>query len=212
MSRRRHSVGRFTAARLACQVPAKSRMRMRSGHGLKGDRHYDWALIEVRPDDTPTDGEATGHAFLVVRRHRYTRELSFYRCHSTTLVSLAGLVNIICTRVEDRRGLPGRERPHRPRPEPGHLLELLDALEPDQPPGRRGPGYRPLPHRRPGRRHRAHPRSPRELLAMLRVTALPTPRRGLGHVLHWSAWRRHHQHQAVQAHRRWNDVTAAATR
>ncbi|MFJ5725628.1 hypothetical protein [Streptomyces sp. NPDC093149] len=56
------------------------------------------------------------------------------------------------------------------------------------------------------------PASPRELLAVLRVTALPAPRRDLGRVLHWSAWRRHHQHQAVQAHRRWNNVTTEATR
>lgn len=55
------------------------------------------------------------------------------------------------------------------------------------------------------------PASPRELLAVLRVTTLPTPRRDLGHVLRWFAWRRHHQHQAVQAHRRWNNVTAEAT-
>ncbi|MEK2479434.1 hypothetical protein [Streptomyces noursei] len=107
------SAGRFTATRLARQVPAKSWMRMRTGHGLKGDRHYDWALFEVRPDDTPTDGEAGGHAFLVVRRHRYTRELSFYRWHSTTSVSL---VHIICTRwkieedFQSAKGLTGLDQ------------------------------------------------------------------------------------------------------
>ncbi|MFE7043814.1 hypothetical protein ACFU9X_31620 [Streptomyces atratus] len=37
------SAGRFTATRLAARVPAKSWMRMSTGHGLKGDRHYDWA-------------------------------------------------------------------------------------------------------------------------------------------------------------------------
>ncbi|MGW2897458.1 hypothetical protein ACWDAO_23330 [Streptomyces sp. NPDC001212] len=40
---------------------------------------------------------------------------------------------------------------------------------------------------------------------------LPHSRRDLDHLLHWSAWRRHHQHQAAQAHRRWNNITAAAT-
>ncbi|WP_181446914.1 hypothetical protein [Streptomyces sp. NTH33] len=55
------------------------------------------------------------------------------------------------------------------------------------------------------------PASPRELLAVLRVTALPAPHRGLAHVLAWSAWRRHHQHQAAQAHRRWNNVIAEVT-
>ncbi|MEU6511975.1 hypothetical protein [Streptomyces sp. NPDC046942] len=28
---------------------------------------------------------------------------------------------------------------------------------------------------------------------------------------HRSAWRRHHRHQATEAHRRWNNITAAAT-
>ncbi|MER7694836.1 hypothetical protein [Streptomyces sp. NPDC097610] len=55
------------------------------------------------------------------------------------------------------------------------------------------------------------PASGRELLAILRVTAIPAPRRDLDHVLSWSAWRRHHQHQAAQAHRRWNNITAEET-
>ncbi|MFF7265100.1 hypothetical protein ACFZCL_33135 [Streptomyces sp. NPDC008159] len=101
---------RRTTTRLAAQVPAKSRMWMRTGHGMKGHRHYDWALIEVRPDDTLTDGEVGGHAFLVVRRHRYTRELSFCRCHPTTPVRL---VHITCTRwkieedFQNAKGLTG---------------------------------------------------------------------------------------------------------
>jgi hypothetical protein len=53
------------------------------------------------------------------------------------------------------------------------------------------------------------PASPRELLAVLRTTVIPTPRRDLGHVLHWSAWRR--QHRATACHRHWNNVTAEAT-
>ncbi|MEU8729748.1 hypothetical protein AB0C68_10310 [Streptomyces tendae] len=56
------------------------------------------------------------------------------------------------------------------------------------------------------------PASPLELLAVLRGTALPAPCRDLGHVLYWSVWHHHHQHQAVQAHRRWNNVTVEATR
>ncbi|MEU9183116.1 hypothetical protein AB0D14_00820 [Streptomyces sp. NPDC048484] len=55
----------------------------------------------------------------------------------------------------------------------------------------------------------AVPASARELLRLLRITALPRPRRD--HLLHWSAWRRHHQHQAAEAHRRWNNITATAT-
>jgi hypothetical protein len=60
---------------------------------------------------------------------------------------------------------------------------------------------------------------PRELLAVVRATVTPMPRRDLDldldldldHILHWPAWRRHHQHRATTCHRRWNNITAAAT-
>ncbi|WP_258382861.1 IS701 family transposase [Streptomyces sp. NTH33] len=102
--------GRFTVTALAAKVPARSWMRIRTGHGLKGDRHYDWALIDVRADDAPAEDTDGGQALVVVRRHRYTREVSFYRCHSTTPVSLAGLVDIICTRWKIEEGLCATRR------------------------------------------------------------------------------------------------------
>jgi hypothetical protein len=43
-----------------------------------------------------------------------------------------------------------------------------------------------------------------ELLRLLRDTVIPHPRRDRAHRLHWSAWRRRHQHRARQAHQRWN--------
>jgi hypothetical protein len=55
------------------------------------------------------------------------------------------------------------------------------------------------------------PASPRELLAVLRATVIPMPRRDLDHILRWSAWRRRHQHRATACHRHWNNITAAAT-
>ncbi|GAB2798406.1 hypothetical protein GCM10027073_33200 [Streptomyces chlorus] len=57
------------------------------------------------------------------------------------------------------------------------------------------------------------PVSPRELLALLRVFALPRLRQDTdpAHALRWSWWRRHHQHRATACHRRWNEITAAAT-
>ena len=42
---------------------------MRTGHGTKGSRHYDWAMLEVTSDDAPGDRDA-GHSALLVRRHR----------------------------------------------------------------------------------------------------------------------------------------------
>ncbi|MEU1694957.1 hypothetical protein ABZ590_26825 [Streptomyces hirsutus] len=39
------------------------------------------------------------------------------------------------------------------------------------------------------------------LLRHLRVLALPRPVRDRDHVLHWTAWRRRHQHTAATCHR-----------
>ncbi|MFI8093860.1 hypothetical protein ACIF9R_37090 [Streptomyces sp. NPDC086080] len=56
------------------------------------------------------------------------------------------------------------------------------------------------------------PVSPRELLMLLRAFVLPRPRQDAdpAHALHWSNWRRRHQHRATACHHRWNNVTAAA--
>jgi len=43
-----------------------------------------------------------------------------------------------------------------------------------------------------------------ELLRLLRDTVIPPARRDQPHRLHWSTWRRRHQHRARQAHQRWN--------
>jgi hypothetical protein len=43
-------------------------------------REYDWAWADVRADDSPDGHEDDGVSVLVARRHRYTREISFYRC------------------------------------------------------------------------------------------------------------------------------------
>src|SRR5690242_19391296 len=89
--------GRFTAAALTARLPRRAWQRLKTGQGGKGDRHYDWAMIEAVPDGTPP-GHAAGHAFLLVRRHRYTRELSFCRCHSAAAVALGDLVAVVCRR------------------------------------------------------------------------------------------------------------------
>jgi SRSO17 transposase len=207
--------GRLSAAELARRVPKKAWMRMRTGHGLKGDRHYDWALIDVIADDTPADEAAAAeHAYLVVRRHRYTRELSFYRCHSTTPVSLAGLVNIICTRwkieedFQSAKGTTGLDQGQVTCWNSWMRWSLISLM-----------AVAVLTVTR-ARAHTADadaagidlvPASPRELLAVLRATVIPMPRRDLDHILHWSAWRRRHQHRATACHRHWNNITAAAT-
>jgi hypothetical protein len=63
------------------------------GHGSKGLRHYDWAMLEVTSDDTP-DGHGDGRNVLLVRRHCYTGTLSFYRCWTPGPVPLARLIAV----------------------------------------------------------------------------------------------------------------------
>jgi hypothetical protein len=49
-----------------------------------------------------------------------------------------------------------------------------------------------------------------ELLRLLRDIVIPPPRRDRPDRLHWSAWRRRHQHRARQAHQRWNAYAETA--
>ena len=52
---------------------------------------------EVTSDDTP-DGHDDGHSVLLVRRHRYTGKLSFYRCWTPGPVPLSRLIAIAVAR------------------------------------------------------------------------------------------------------------------
>jgi hypothetical protein len=49
-----------------------------------------------------------------------------------------------------------------------------------------------------------------ELLRLLRDAVIPPPRRDRAHRLHWSWWRRRHQHRARQACQRWNAYAETA--
>jgi hypothetical protein len=48
-------------------------------------------MIDIKPDDTP-DGHEDGHAFLLLRKHRYTGTISYYLCWSPRPVPLAKLI------------------------------------------------------------------------------------------------------------------------
>lgn len=99
-------VGTFRADALVKKVPNRAWQKLSAGPGAKGQRFYDWAVIDL--------AEAVpGRHQLLVRRNRTTGELAYYRCHSTTSASLATLVK---GQVPDgewrrpskvRRGWPG---------------------------------------------------------------------------------------------------------
>jgi SRSO17 transposase len=89
-----HAVTAAAAARL---IPARAWQRMRTGHGTKGARHYDWAMLEVTSDDTPA-GHQDGHSTLLIRRHRYTGTLSYYRCWTPAPAALSQLIAVAVLR------------------------------------------------------------------------------------------------------------------
>lgn len=86
-----------TTAAAARMIPARAWHRMRTGSGAKGTRHYDWAMLQVTSDDTP-DGHDGGHSVLLARRHRYTGQLSYYRCWTPGPVPLSKLIAIASAR------------------------------------------------------------------------------------------------------------------
>src|SRR5260370_21445918 len=84
----------MTPAQAARLIPRDAWQRMRTGHGTKGSRHYDWAMLEVTRDDAPGDGRDDGRSVLLVPRHRYTGTPSFYRCWTPGPVPLARLIAV----------------------------------------------------------------------------------------------------------------------
>ncbi|GLX02242.1 hypothetical protein Misp02_63280 [Microtetraspora sp. NBRC 16547] len=206
--------GTFTVTDLVKRLPARSWQRLRTGSGTKGDRHYDWAMIDVLADDIP-GGQPDGHSTLLVRRHRYTRTLSFYRCWSPTPRPLRELVSVVCRRwrIEEEfqaaKGLAGLDQGQVTSWTSWHrwslismiayaLLATTTSLERGGSTGTQDGEFVPV--------------SCRELVKLLRLFVLPCPRQDVdpGHALRWSLWRRRHQARAAACHRRWNEVTAAS--
>ncbi|MET7518284.1 IS701 family transposase [Streptomyces sp. NPDC005480] len=195
---------RWQARQLLNRVRPEQWMRLATGHGTKGTREYDWAWLDIRADDTP-DSQQAGTAVLVARRHRYTGETSYFRCWAPGPVTLATLVDIICRRwkIEETfqlaKGHAGLDQ--------GQVtcwnswmrwslfsliattVLALTLATADEQTG----AVRPL---------RLIPLTCPELVRLLRVLVLPTPARDRDHVLHWTAWRRHHQAVATDCHQR----------
>ncbi len=198
-----------TAAAAVGMIPIRAWHRMRTGSGTKGTRHHDWAMLEVTGDDTPGGhGDGDGHSVLLARRHRYTGTLSFYRCWTPGPVPLSRLITIAVTRwrIEEDHQLAkqstGLDAGQVIRWKSWHrwtaicllayiYLAVAVAIQRQQEAGSDLDGG-------------LIPITVPEPLRLLRDTVIPPPRRDQAHRLHWSAWRRRHQHRARQAHQRWN--------
>ena len=181
------------AGELARRLPRPAWQRYSAGPGAKGHRFYDWAWI-------CTDPGLPGHRWLLIRRNRHTKELAFYRCYSPWPVPLATLVKVAGCRwpVEENfqasKGLAGLDE-HQVRTWTSWhrwvtlamlalaFLTITAATE---------HGTRPPP---PGQIPLTRPE-----IARL-FTALTTPpNHSPQHLLHWSTWRRRHQHRAKTSH------------
>jgi SRSO17 transposase len=196
----------MTAARAAGLIPRGAWHRVRTGHGSKGLRHYDWAMLEVTSDDAPGDGRDDGRSVLLARRHRYTGTCSYYRCWTPGPVPLARLIAVAQARwrIEEDHQLSkqvaGLDSGQVIRWRSWHrwsalcllvftYLAVAVALDRD---ARAGLEIGLIPVTIP------------EMLRMLRGTVIPPPRQDRAHRQHWSQWRRRHQYRASQAHQRWN--------
>ena len=177
--------------------------RMRTGSATKGAKDYDWAMIGILPDDTPDGQQDGGHAFLLLRRHRYTGTVSYYLCWSPGPVPLAKLISVAVARwkiEEDHQqskqvsGLDSGQVTtwtswHRWTALAYIFLAVAAAFQRarDEDAGILGLIPVTIP----------------ELLRQLRGTVIPEPRRDRAHRDSWSLWRRRHQYRARQAHQSW---------
>ena len=180
--------------------------RMRTGSATKGAKDYDWAMLGILPDDTPDGQEDNGHAFLLLRRHRYTGTISYYLCWSPGPVPLAKLIAVAVARwkiEEDHqqsKQVSGLDSGQVTTWTSWHrwtaicllayiFLAVAAAFQRTRDEDAGVPGLIPV--------------TIPELLRQLRGTVIPEPRRDRAHRDAWSVWRRRHQYRARQAHQRW---------
>ena len=181
--------------------------RMRTGSATKGAKDYDWAMIGILPADTPDGQEDGGHAFLLLRRHRYTGTVSYYLCWSPGPVPLAKLISVAVARwkiEEDHqqsKQVSGLDSGQVTTWTSWHRWTAISLL-----------AYIFLAVAAAFQRARDDdasilgliPVTIPELLRQLRGTIIPVPRRDQPHRDAWALWRRRHQYQAQQAHQRWH--------
>jgi SRSO17 transposase len=192
--------GLFRADELAAGLPRRAWQRLSAGAGAKGQRFYDWALIS-HPDPAgstaPTDTQCW---WLLVRRHRDTGELAFYRCYSPQPVPLRELVRVAGRRwtVEESfqagKGLAGLDEHQVRRWTSWRRWTLLAMVA------------HALLAVIAAREHDLRP-APDGLIALtcneirrLLVSFVIEPGRTLTCPHAWSLWRRRHQHRARTSH------------
>jgi SRSO17 transposase len=197
-------IGTRTAVDLAVRLPARAWHWMSAGHGSKGERWYDWALVQTTDPAADPAGQG-GHHWLLIRRNRKTGEHAFYRAYSPTPVSLATLVKVAGRRWSVEESFASSKElaaldEHQVRTWTSWhrwtalailahaFLSVMAANEPPPPP-----------------RSKLDPLTRNEIRHLLAEILKPLhpPR----HVLRWSLWRRLHQAAARASHYRRQTAT-----
>jgi SRSO17 transposase len=185
----------WRADQIPAGLPANAWQPLSCGHGAKGDRVYDWALLAL----TPPAGSTGGCWWLLIRRHRRHGELAFYRCYAPTPVPLHVLVAVAGRRwsVEESfqagKGLAGLDEHQHRRWLPWRrwtlfamlahaMLAVITAQQARTPPP---DGLIPL--------------TCNEIRRLLTVYIIE-PARRIADPESWSTWRRRHQHRAKISH------------
>jgi SRSO17 transposase len=185
--------GRCQAGTIAARLPRAAWQRYSAGTGAKGHRYYDWAWVTIGP-------RRPGCHWLLIRRHRHTRELAFYRCYSPGNVPLATFVKVAGRRwtteenFQAAKGLTGLDEHQVRRWISWYrwttlamlalaFLTVTAATEHARNPA--PAGQIPLT---------------RNEIAALFTKLVIQPGRNTWHRLRWSTWRRRHQHRAKTCH------------
>lgn len=193
------AAGPIRADMLTLQLPRRAWQPLSAGAGAKGDRGYDWALIDI-PAAGASGYRADGQWWLLVRRHRRTGKRAYYRCYAPAPVPLTTLVRVAGTRwtVEEdfqtSKGLTGLDQHQVRRWTSWHrwatlallahaFLTVTAAVEHTR--ASAPSGHIPLT---------------RNEISHLFAAQLLRPLWTLEQRLHWSSWRRRHQHRARISH------------
>ena len=190
----------WRADRLRQRVPPRAWQCVSAGRGAKGHRFYDWAFVQLDPDD-PGSGDP-GQRWLMVRRNRTTGELAYYHCWMPHPVPLAVLVGVagrrwsIEERIKTSKGLCGLDAHQVRRWRSWYRWATLAML---------AHAFLVVAALTSNTRHPPPP----DLIGLtcnelqhLAAALLAVPVTDPAHRLRWSLWRRRHQARARTCHYR----------
>jgi SRSO17 transposase len=196
-------IGPRRAVDLAVRLPESCWQRLSAGTGAKGERWYDWALVEVSLSAATTD---SAPILLLIRRRISDGEFAFYRAHAPQPVPVTVLVRVAGIRWKIEESFAGGKElaaldEHQVRGWTSWhrwtvlamlahaFLSVLTATQPQVP----ATGD-PRSQLRTG----LVPLTRNEIRRL--ITRLTSHLQVMAFHLHWSLWRRHHQAVARACH------------